>query len=109
MDNISDAWSEMEEIPLGQRVVCIINPWLPFRSIRGLGVLHMANFRKCMWIKSSVVNQKHCTIVYFVGDRYDIEPSVSLKKEECEKQGQSGSSAGKNMNSIVVLKFPTGT
>ena len=37
-DNISDARSEMEKIPLGQRVVCMINPWLPFRSIRGLVV-----------------------------------------------------------------------
>ena len=45
----------------------------------------------------------------FVGNRYDFEPLVSLKQEEREKQGQSGSSSGKNINSIVVLEFPTGT
>ena len=31
----------------------------------------------------------------FVGDRYDFEPSVSLKQQEREKRGQSGSSARK--------------
>ena len=36
---------------------------------------------------------KDCTKVHFVGDSYVIESSVSLKQEELEKRGQSGSSA----------------
>ena len=42
----------------------------------------------------------------FVGDRYDFEPSVRLKQEEREKQGQFGSSARKEYEPLDTLEVP---
>ena len=47
-----------------------------------------------------------CTIVNFVGDRYDFDPSVILKQEEREKRGQSGSCAMKEYEPHDILEVP---
>ena len=49
---------------------------------------------------------KDCAIVHFVGDRYNTEPSVSLKQEEIEKRGQYGSSITKESEPHDTLKIP---
>ena len=42
------------------------------------------------------------------GGRYEFEPSVSLNQEECEKQVYLDLVPGKNMDTMLLLKFPIG-
>ena len=49
---------------------------------------------------------KDCTIVNFVGDRYDFKQSVSLQQEERKHQGQPGSSARKEYEPQDTLEVP---
>ena len=56
--------------------------------------------------KSIQCKPKDCTIVNFVGDRYEFESTVSLKHEEREKRGQSGSRASKEYEPHDTLEVP---
>ena len=57
--------------------------------------------------KINCCKPEDCTIVNFVGNRYDFEPSVSLKQEERKKRGQSGSSSRKAYDPNDTLEVPS--
>ena len=81
---------EVEEQPSGKGAVYNTDAMVFIQKHKRLDELQEMYLDKIIYCKP-----KDCKIVHFVGDSYAIEPSVSLKQEELEKRGQSGSSAMK--------------
>ena len=99
-DNLSDAWLEIEDLPSGQRVVYIIDAMVFIQKHKRFGCTTFDELQE-MYCKP-----KYCTVVSFVADRYDFEPSVSLKQEERENWYQSGSSDRKEYEPQDTFEFP---
>ena len=81
---------EVEEQPSGKGAVYNTDATVFIQKHKRLDELQEMYLDKIIYCKP-----KDCTKVHFVGDSYAIEPSVSLKQEELEKRGQSGSGATK--------------
>ena len=79
---------EVEEHPSGKGAVYNTDAMVFIQKHKRLDELQEMYLDKIIYCKP-----KDCTKVHFVGDSNVIEPSVSLKQEEFEKRGQSGSSA----------------
>lgn len=105
-DNLSDAWSEVEELPPGQKVAYIIDAMAFIQKHKQFGCATFRDLQEMYLDKIINCKPRGCKIVNFVGDRYDFEPSVSLKQEEREKRGQSGSSAKKEYEPHDTLEVP---
>ena len=96
----------MDELPSGQRLVCIIDAMAFIQKHKRFGYSTFDELQDMYLGNIICCKAEDYTIVNFVGNRYDFEPLVSLKQEESEKRGQSGSSARKEYESYDTLEVP---
>ena len=106
-NHLSDALSE--ELPSGQRMVYVSDAMAFIQKHKRFGCTTFDKLQEMYLDKIIYCKPKDYTIVNFVGDRYDFEPSVSLKQEERENWVNLNLVPGKNMNPMIPLTFPTGT
>ena len=105
-DNLSDAWLEMEELHCVQRLAYLVDAMAFIQKHKRFGCTTFDELQEMYLDKIIHCKPKDCTIVNFVGDRYDFESTVSLKQQEREKRGQSWSSASKEFEPHDTLEVP---
>jgi hypothetical protein len=105
--SVGNAWSETATLPSSvESTVLIVDAMAFIQRSQHMGSATFGELQQ-QYLKQLLSSRpQNCNLIHFIGDRYDVPPSESLKYEERERREKSGKGKSKEYQPHDALPVP---